>query len=127
MLAAVGLQIAAVALLALVAGLTTGMESARFLLLGGAVAIVPNALFALRLSLHRKRPPESYPVVFFLGEFAKLGLTVGLLAWIVKSVPDIRWLPLLIGLIVALKAPLFALAFVRSVTPAKGEANGNTL
>ncbi len=127
MLAAVGLQIAAVAVLALVAGLTTGMESARFLLLGGAVAIVPNALFALRLSLHRKRPPESYPVVFFLGEFAKLGLTVGLLAWIVKSVPDIRWLPLLIGLIVALKAPLFALAFVRSVTPAKGEANGNTL
>lgn len=127
MLAAVGLQIAAVAVLALVAGLTTGMESARFLLLGGAVAIVPNALFALRLSLHRKRPPESYPVVFFLGEFAKLGLTVGLLAWIVKSVPDIRWLPLLIGLIVALKAPLFALAFVRSVTVVKGEANGNTL
>jgi len=127
MLAAVGLQIAAVALLALVAGLTTGMESARFLLLGGAVAIVPNALFALRLSLHRKRTPESYPVVFFLGEFAKLGLTVGLLAWIVKSVPDIRWLPLLIGLIVALKAPLFALAFVRSVTVAKGEAKGTTL
>jgi len=127
MLAAVGLQIAAVVVLALVAGLTTGMESARFLLLGGAVAIVPNALFALRLSLHRKRTPESYPVVFFLGEFAKLGLTVGLLAWIVKSVPDIRWLPLLIGLIVALKAPLFALAFVRSVTVAKGEAKGTTL
>lgn len=127
MLAAVGLQIAAVAVLALVAGLTTGMESARFLLLGGAVAIVPNALFALRLSLHRKRPPESYPVVFFLGEFAKLGLTVGLLAWVVKSVPDIRWLPLLIGLIVALKAPLFALAFVRSVTATKGEVKGNTL
>ena len=120
MLAAVGLQIAAVAVLALVAGLTTGMESARFLLLGGAVAIVPNALFALRLALHRKRTPESYPVVFFLGEFAKLGLTVGLLAWVVKSVPDIRWLPLLIGLIVALKAPLFALAFVRSLPEAKG-------
>ena len=122
MLAAVGLQIAAVAVLALVAGVTTGWESARFLLLGGAVAIVPNALFALRLALHRKRTPESYPVVFFLGEFAKIGLTTGLLAWIVKSVPDIRWLPLLIGLIVALKAPLFALAFVRSLPPAKGQS-----
>ena len=122
MLAAIGLQIAAVAVLALVAGLATGMDSARFLLLGGAVAIVPNALFALRLALHRKRTPESYPVVFFLGEFAKLGLTVGLLAWIVKSVPDIRWLPLLIGLIVALKAPLFALAFVRSLPEAKGNS-----
>ncbi|MBC6961065.1 MAG: ATP synthase subunit I [Lautropia sp.] len=122
MLAAVGLQIAAVAVLALVAGVTTGWESARFLLLGGAVAIVPNALFALRLALHRKRTPESYPVVFFLGEFAKIGLTAGLLAWIVKSVPDIRWLPLLIGLIVALKAPLFALAFVRSLPGAKGQS-----
>ncbi len=122
MLAAVGLQIAAVAVLALVAGLTTGWESARFLLLGGTVAIVPNALFALRLALHRKRTPESYPVVFFLGEFAKIGLTVGMLAWIVKSVPDIRWLPLLIGLIVALKAPLFALAFVRSLPQAKGSS-----
>jgi len=122
MLAAIGLQIAAVAVLALVAGLTAGMDSARFLLLGGAVAIVPNALFALRLALHRKRSPESYPVVFFLGEFAKIGLTVGLLAWIVKSVPDIRWLPLLIGLIVALKAPLFALAFVRSLPQAKGSS-----
>ncbi|ODS96993.1 MAG: hypothetical protein ABS56_11225 [Lautropia sp. SCN 69-89] len=122
MLAAVGLQIAAVAVLALVAGLTTGWESARFLLLGGAVAIVPNALFALRLALHRKRTPESYPVVFFLGEFAKIGLTVGLLAWIVKSVPDIRWLPLLIGLIVALKVPLFALAFVRSLPSVKGQS-----
>ena len=122
MLAAVGLQIAAVAVLALVAGVTTGMDSARFLLLGGVVAIVPNALFALRLALHRKRTPESYPVVFFLGEFAKIGLTVGLLAWIVKSVPDIRWLPLLIGLIVALKAPLFALAFVRSLPEVKGSS-----
>lgn len=122
MLAAVGLQIAAVGVLALLAGLTTGWESARFLLLGGAVAIVPNALFALRLALHRKRTPESYPVVFFLGEFAKIGLTVGLLAWIVKSTPDIRWLPLLIGLIVALKAPLLALAFVRSLPPAKGQS-----
>ncbi len=122
MLAAVGLQIAAVAVLALVAGATTGWESARFLLLGGAVAIVPNALFALRLALHRKRTPESYPVVFFLGEFAKIGLTVGLLAWVVKSVPDIRWLPLLVGLIVALKAPLFALAFVRSLPAAKGQS-----
>src|SRR5574338_1520370 len=127
MLAAVGLQIAAVAVLALLAGGWAGWESARSVMLGGAAAIIPNALFALRLALHRKRTPESYPVVFFLGEFAKLGLTVGLLAWIVKSVPDIRWLPLLIGLIVALKAPLFALAFVRSVTVAKGEANGNTL
>ncbi len=122
MLAAVGLQIAAVAVLALGAGLTTSWESARFLVLGGAAAIIPNALFALRLALHRKRPPESYAVVFFLGQFVKMGLTVGLIFWLVKTERDIRWLPLLIGLIVALQAPLFALAFERDPLSAKGKS-----
>ena len=113
MLAAVGLQIAAVAVLALFAGAWAGGESARSVLLGGAAAIIPNALFALRLTLHRKRSPESYPVVFFLWEFVKIGLTILLLFGIVKTQPDIRWLSLLLGLIVALQAPLFAMAFER--------------
>ncbi|SRR5690606_15637988 len=114
MLAAVGLQIAAVAVLALFSGVWAGWESARFVMLGGAAAIIPNALFALRLTLHRKRAPESYPVVFFLWEFVKIGLTVMLLFWIVKTQADIRWLALLLGLIVALQAPLFAMAFERN-------------
>ena len=98
MLAAVGLQIAAVAVLALFAGVWAGGESARSVLLGGAAAIIPNALFALRLALHRKRPPESYPVVFFLWEFVKIGLTILLLFGIVKTQTDLRWLSLLLGL-----------------------------
>jgi len=122
MLAAIGLQIAAVAVSVLIAGATAGWESARFLMLGGAAAIIPNALFALRLALHRNKSPESYPVVFFLGMFVKIGLTLGLLAWVIKTEPDIRWLPLLIGLIVALKAPLFALLIVRKTPPVSGEA-----
>lgn len=109
MFTAVGLQVASVMLLALLAGLAVDWESAWFLVLGGAVAVIPNGLFALRLALHRGRSPESYPVVFFLGEFAKIGLTVALLAGVITWQTDIRWLPLLIGLIVALKAPLFAL------------------
>lgn len=83
-------------------------------MLGGAAAVIPNALFALRLTLHRKRSPESYPVVFFLWEFVKIGLTVVLLFWIVKTQPEIRSLALLLGLIVALQAPLFAMAFERN-------------
>ncbi len=122
MLAAIGLQIAAVVVSVLIAAATAGWESARFLMLGGAAAIIPNALFALRLALHRNKAPESYPVVFFLGTFVKIGLTLGLLAWVIKTEPDIRWLPLLIGLIVALKAPLFALLIVRKPTPVSGEA-----
>ena len=111
MFIAVGLQIATIAVLALAAGLLADWDSARYLALGGAVAIVPNGLFALRLALHRGRPPESYPVVFFLGEFLKIGLTIGLLGLVIKYGEDVRWLALLIGFIAALKVTLFALAF----------------
>lgn len=109
MLASVGLQVAAVLLFGLVAAGVSDWTSAWFFVLGGVAAIIPNALFALRLAVQRGRSPESYPVVFFLGEALKIGLTLGLLAWIVKANPDVRWLPMILGLIVALKAPLFAL------------------
>jgi ATP synthase protein I len=108
---AVGLQIAIVTVLALAAGLLADWNSARYLALGGAAAIVPNGLFALRLALHRGRSPESYPVVFFLGEFLKIGMTIGLFGLIIKYGEEIRWLAMLIGFIAALKVTLFALAF----------------
>ena len=109
MFAAVGLQVVSIAALVAVTSAIFGTTSAWFLALGGAAAIIPNGLFALRLAMHRGRSAESYPVVFFLGEFAKIGLTVALLAGIVRWQKDVQWLPLIIGLIVALKAPLFAL------------------
>ena len=114
MLMAVLLQIASVLMLALGAALVSGWSSASYVVLGGAAAIIPNSLFALRLAFHRGRSAESYPVVFFLGQFAKIGLTVGLLAAMHKWLGPLQWLPLLLGLIVALKAPLFALLYVRS-------------
>jgi len=113
MFAAVGLQVASVLVLGLLTGLASDWTNAKFFVLGGAAAMIPNALFALRLAMHRGRSPESYPVIFFLGEFAKIGLTLGLLAWIVHWQPETRWLPLILGLIVALKAPLFALLIAR--------------
>jgi len=115
MFAAVGLQVASVFILGLLTGLVADWTSAKFFVLGGAAALVPNALFALRLAVHKKRGPESYPVVFFLGEFAKIGLTLGFLGWIIYGMAPIRWLPLILGLIVALKAPLFALLVHRDL------------
>jgi ATP synthase protein I len=106
---AVSLQLAVTVVLTLVAGVAVGSSSAWSLFLGGAAAFIPNALFALRLSLHRGKSPESYPVVFFLGEFAKIGLTIAILAAIVNSYDSMHGLSLLIGLIASLKAPLFAL------------------
>ena len=115
---AVLLQISSVLVLALGAALLSGWTSAWNVVLGGAAAIIPNSLFALRLAFHRGRSPESYPVVFFLGQFAKIGLTVALLAAIHRWLGPLQWLPLLLGLIVALKAPLFALLYVRSQSDA---------
>lgn len=117
-LVAILLQIGLVAVLALGAWITSGHSSALYVVLGGAAAIIPNSLFAARLALNRGRSAESYPVVFFLGEMLKIGLTLGLLAAIVKYAAPVQWLPLLLGLIVALKAPLFALWFARDNDPA---------
>lgn len=113
MFIAIGLQVASITVLALLAGVWVDWTSAGHLALGGATAIIPNSLFALRLAFQRGRSPESYPVVFMLGEFAKIGLTVLLLAAVMRWQSGLRWLPLLIGLIVALKAPLFALLLAR--------------
>ena len=55
------------------------MVDARFVLFGGASAVIPNGLFALRLAMHRGRPPESYPVVFLIGELLKVLLSVALM------------------------------------------------
>lgn len=113
MFIAVGLQVATVALLALIAGVGFDWTSAKFLVLGGAAAIIPNGLFALRLASHRGKAPESYPAVFFLGEFAKIGLTIALLVLVVRSFESVSGLALMIGLIAALKAPLLALLIAR--------------
>ena len=119
MLTAILLQIASVLILALGAWLLNDATSALYVTLGAFTAIIPNALFALRLSLNRGKSPESYPIVFFLGEFLKVGLTLGLLMIVIRTAnahaEDVRWLALMVGLIVALKAPLFALALHRDI------------
>jgi ATP synthase protein I len=114
MFIAVGLQVATVALLALIAGVGSDWTSAKFLAFGGAAAIIPNGLFAWRLASHRGKAAESYPVVFFLGEFAKIGLTIALLALVVRSFESINGLALMIGLIAALMAPLFVPLIARN-------------
>ena len=91
MFAAVGLQVAASLVLGLIAWLAVDASSALSLVLGGAVAFIPNGLFALRLAMHSGKTPESYPVVFFLGEFAKIGFTIALLAVVVKSYNELHW------------------------------------
>ena len=108
MFKAVTLQIGATILAALIAGAFLGLRGALSAALGGAACVLPNLLFALRLHFVSKRPAASYPLAFFVGEFLKIASTVGLLATVQLVYPDVHWLALFGGLVVALKANLFA-------------------
>lgn len=94
---------------ALLAGLVVGERGAVSAALGGAACIVPNALFALRLSLAGGKPGASQVASFFIGELVKVVATIGLLAAIWLRWQDVHALSLLAGLVLALKANLLAL------------------
>ena len=108
MFKAVFLQIGATILATLIAGAITGVRGALSAALGGAACVLPNLLFALRLHFVSKRPAASYPLAFFVGEFLKIASTVGLLATVQLVYPDVHWLALFLGFVVALKANLSA-------------------
>lgn len=102
------LQIGGGLLAIAVAGILAGSRGAISAGLGAFACIVPNALFILRLHSLAGRPGSHYPVHFFLGEFVKVLATAGLLAIAVIGYPDMHWLSLLAGWVVALQAGFFA-------------------
>ncbi|MGH1361325.1 MAG: ATP synthase subunit I [Burkholderiaceae bacterium] len=114
---AVVLQFVATACFALIALAFAGATAGLSGLLGGLCATIPNAVFAARLALNKGRSAESYPVVFFLGEFIKVGLIISLFGAVIAWDGEKHWLALIGGLIVALKVPLFAMWFGGSRAP----------
>jgi ATP synthase protein I len=114
MLKTVGIQVLATLVAAFIAFFWSDAAFIMSMLAGGAAAAIPNGLFALRLAAHRNKSVESYPVVFFLGEFAKIGLTIAALAVAYKWMPNVSGAGLLLGFVVALKAPMvvFFLSFI---------------
>ena len=82
-------------------------EAARSALLGGAICWVPGALFALRL---RGFGHQQSIMGLMVGEAIKMGVTVAMFVAIAEFVPDVRWLPLLLTYLVALKTYWVALA-----------------
>lgn len=111
MFRAVFLQVGATLVAAVIAGLAAGWRGAVSAALGGAACFLPNFFFALRLAALSKKPGTSYPVAFFIGEFVKVTATVALLVMVAILYPDVQWLALLVGLIVALNANLLAFFF----------------
>jgi ATP synthase protein I len=98
-----------VALLALFVG---GVDAGLSALAGSGTYFVPNVLFALRLFLATFRPGGTNALFFIVGEFLKVGATVGLL-WLLAHVGGERvvWLAVIAGLIAALKGYMLVLMF----------------
>ncbi len=108
MFRAILLQVIITIVVALVAGLLVGVRGAVSAALGGAVCVLPNFLFALRLKFTASRPGNSYAANFFLGEIIKLVLMVGLLMFVIRGYADLHWPSLLIGMGLALQAGFLA-------------------
>jgi ATP synthase protein I len=84
-----------------------GQNGAASTALGGAVVVIPNLLFALSLWAAARSGRVS-AARFFAGEFIKVAATLALLVIVAGAYRDLHWLALLAGLVVALKANLFA-------------------
>ena len=76
-------------------------------LFGGAVCCVPSAFFAFRLWLARDRASIGGLVV---GEAIKVMATVALFVLVVVLYRDLRWVPMLVTFLLALKTYWVALA-----------------
>lgn len=104
MVKAVVLQAAMTAIVATLAALIAGFDAAVSAALGGLACLIPNALFALRLSIETRRPGGATVYGFFVGEFAKLAATVLILFGIASIYRDLHWLALIVGFIAVLKS-----------------------
>ncbi|HEY1181426.1 MAG TPA: ATP synthase subunit I [Rhodocyclaceae bacterium] len=98
------LQSGLVATVAAIAAGLVGARGAISALVGGFAYILPNLLFVLRMSF---MPGRASVLTFFAGEFFKIAGTIGILVVAVRYY-EVHWLCMLVGLLAALKANLFA-------------------
>ena len=92
-----------------IAGFAGGVHALVSALLGGLCCVVPNGLFALRLSAAARKSEAINPMSFFIGEFIKIALTIGLFAAVVWLYHDVNRLALIAAFIVALKSYIILL------------------
>ena len=98
------LQMAAAVLVTLLAGIFGNISLALSAFVGGLCCVVPNAFFALRLTMSARKPGGANPMSFFIGEFIKIALTIALMAAVVFWYHDVNWPAFVIAFIVVLKS-----------------------
>ena len=85
-----------------------GMRGAISAAGGGLACVLPSWMFAVRLAAITRKAGTASVTAFVVGEFFKIASIVGLLALVWALYPQLHWGGMLIGLILALKANLFA-------------------
>lgn len=105
---AVLLQLGATLLATAIAAVFFGSRGALSAAAGGLACVLPSWFFVWRLTAMTRRKGTASVAAFVAGELVKLASIVGLLGLVLALYPDVHWGALLIGLILALKANLFA-------------------
>ena len=112
LLKAVGAQALVSVVVGLICWAVAGLSSAAWSFAGSGAYLLPNAVFALRLLLATYRPAGASPLVFFVGEFLKVGASIGLLWAIAHFGGDqVQWLAVVAGLIATVKGYVVMLMF----------------
>ncbi|TAL93533.1 MAG: ATP synthase subunit I [Paraburkholderia sp.] len=83
-------------------------DAALSAFLGGAICWVPSAMFAARL---RTLSGAETAMSWMIGEALKMGATIAMFVAIAFWYHDVRWIPLLVTYLVALKTYWIALAW----------------
>jgi ATP synthase protein I len=104
--------LAGLAVAAVIWWVTRGATQVVSSLWGTAAVVLPSALMARGMS---RQVANAGALVFgfLFWELIKIALTVGLLVLAARSVPDLRWLLLLITMIVCMKVNWLALLWRR--------------
>ncbi|WP_341646566.1 ATP synthase subunit I [Thauera sp. SDU_THAU2] len=108
MLKAVLLQLCATILAVAVSAALFGARGAISAAGGGLACVLPSWMFAVRLAAISRKAGTASVTAFVVGELVKVASIVGLLVLVWALYPQLHWGAMLIGLILALKANLFA-------------------
>ena len=111
-------QIVLGGLIVVMAWLLFGGRVAQSVLWGVLAVVIPSALFARGVtSRFAAANPGAAVMSFFLWEFVKIVVTVGVLFTAHRLVSDLSWPAMLVGLIITMKVYWLALAFKRKGKP----------
>ena len=105
------LQLIAIIIAVVLAGLLVGERGSISAAIGGGAVLLPNFLFALRLmAASARRAGITTAGLFIVYEFLKLALTLVLLAVAIWLYADLNWPCMLLSMAITLQVNFLAMA-----------------